>query len=293
MTTESIESALARLLGECPALEPLIQAFGPMLIARDLRRGDTPGWQGELPPLDPEAFAAGRPLLPPEGFQRPAASLAKAMQELVLVLRGGLPGLAGELDVLDSALASDRLSPDELWAAASGGEATVAGIAPDFLSFVAGEVVRPYLARQAEDLMAPARGLPWSRPVCPVCGGVPNMSVLRKIGGGDDFITAHGGKRFLRCACCATEWAYKRVSCPACGCEEPDELVVLRDPERPFERADCCTRCKGFLLCLDSAELVSVPHPDAAALVMAPLETRAAAEGFRPLAGHVWSGLMS
>lgn len=290
---ETIEVTLARELEMNPALEPLAAAFGPVLISRDMRRQAAPGWQGAAPALDPEAFSAGRPLLPQGGFQRPAVDLAASVSALVPLLRASLPGLAGELAALEDAVATGRLTPDAIWDAAFGGDPSVAGIAPEMLSFVAAEAVRPFLERQAEDLAAFISGLPWQGGVCPVCGGAPHMSVLRKPEGGEAFITAHGGKRFLRCSCCATQWAHKRVSCPSCGCEEPDELVVLRDPERPYERADACTRCKGFLLCLDSAELVSVPHPDAAALVMAPLEARAMARKFRPLAGHIWSGLMA
>jgi len=290
---ETIEVTLARELGGNPALEPLAAAFGPVLISRDMRRQGVPGWQGAPPALDPEQFSAGRPLLPEDGFQRPDADLATAVLALVPLLRASLPGLAGELEVLENAVAKGSLTPDAIWEAAFGGDVSVARIAPELLSFVGTEAARPFLERQAEDLATLISGLPWQGNVCPVCGGAPHMSVLRKPESGDDFITAHGGKRFLRCSSCATEWAHKRVSCPSCGCEEPDELLVLRDPERPFERADCCTRCKGFLLCLDSAELVSVPHPDAAALVMAPLEARAAARGFQPLAAHIWSGLMA
>lgn len=288
---ETIEVTLARELEGNPALEPLAAAFGPVLISRDMRRQDAPGWQGAPPALDPEAFSAGRPLLPGDGFQRPAVDLAATVLALVPLLRASLPGLAGELEALGDAVATGTLTSDVIWDAAFGDDASVAGIASELLSFVAAEAVRPFLERQAEDLAALISGLPWQGAGCPVCGGAPHMSVLRKPEGGEAFITAHGGKRFLRCSCCATEWAHKRVSCPSCGCEEPDELLVLRDPERPFERADACTRCKGFLLCLDSAELVSVPHPDAAALVMAPLEARAMAQTFRPLAEHPWSGL--
>lgn len=289
---ESIEATLTRELGANPALKPLAAAFGPLLSFRAARRQGAPGWQGAAPAVDPEAFSAGRPLLS-EGFQRPDADLAAAVSDLVCLLRASLPGLAGELEALEQALAQGTLTPEAIWGAAFGSAAAVAGIAPELLSFVAAEAVRPFLERQAEDLAALIGGLPWQGNVCPVCGGAPHMSVLRKPEGGEAFITAHGGKRYLRCSCCATEWAHKRVSCSSCGCEDPDELVVLRDPERPFERADCCTRCKGFLLCLDSAELVSVPHPDAAALVMAPLEARALARKYRPQAGHIWSGLMT
>jgi Uncharacterized protein involved in formate dehydrogenase formation len=290
---ETIESTLARVQGEIPALAPLAAAFGPLLIARSLRRQSAPGWQGELPPFDAESFSAGRPLLPEADFQCPAEGLLEAVQALIPLLRSSFPGLAGELTLLAAAVASGGIAPGALWAAAFDGDAVVEGVEPQTLALVAAEAARPFVARQAEDLLARASELSWPGAACPVCGGAPHMSVLRKLDGGDEFITAHGGKRFLRCSCCASEWTYKRVSCPACGCEEPEDLTVLYDSARPFERADACTRCKSFLLCLDGVELVAVPQADAAALVMAPLEAKAVGQGFRPLATHVWSGLVT
>lgn len=292
MSTETIEATLARAIAENPALEPLTNAFGPMLIARDSRRRSVSGWQGMQAPLDAESFSGGQPLLPEAGFQCPAKGLPEALLALLPVLSRCLPGLAEELSALKAAVVSGEAGSDALWAAAFDRQGAVSGVGSQSLAFVAAEAARPFLARQAQDLAPLIDGLPWTQGCCPVCGGAPHMSVLRKPEGGEDFITAHGGKRFLRCSCCATEWTFKRVSCPACGCEEPDDLMVLRDPERPFERADACKRCQTFLLCLDSAELVAVPHPDVAALVMAPLEAKAVAQGFRPLATHPWSGLV-
>jgi FdhE protein len=165
----------------------------------------------------------------------------------------------------------------------------VPGVSEQTLNFAAAELVRPFVERQAQDLAAQVKGLPWPQTCCPVCGGAPNMSVLRKIGDHTEFIQAHGGRRFLRCSCCSTEWTHKRVSCPGCGCEEPDELVVLRDPARPHERADACRRCKAFVLCLDAGELAEIPDLDVAALTMLPLGIQARGEGYAPLAEHPWS----
>lgn len=78
------------------------------------------------------------------------------------------------------------------------------------------------------------------------------------------------------------------MSCPSCGCEEPDELLVLRDPARLFERADACDRCKAFVLCQDPGEMVGVP-----ALTMLPLKLKACEQGYVPMALHPWSGLHS
>ena len=86
------------------------------------------------------------------------------------------------------------------------------------------------------------------------------MSVLRRTEDESDYIQAHGGRRFLRCSLCATSGRALRLL-PRLRLREPDELVVLRDPARPHERADACRRCNTFLLCLDAVELYRHPGP--------------------------------
>lgn len=296
-----IETALARAQAELPALGPLLAAFGPLLAARARLRLAAPGWTGPKPVIDPERYCQGAFVLAQTefggGFEDMSAHLPQAAQALLPVMARSFPGIAGELDALGAAMASGALEPQALAAAGFGeplsvsGAAAVPGVAPATLHFAAGELVRPFVERQAQDLAALVKDLPWNQSVCPICGAAPNMSVLRRTGVDDEFIQANGGRRFLRCSCCAAQWTHKRVSCPACGCEEPGELVNLRDPARSHERADACTRCKAFVLCLNSVELSEVPDLDVAALTMLPLEVQAKKQGFAPLAGHPWSGL--
>jgi len=291
MPSPTIETALARATDELPALLPLIEAFGPMLIAREAHRAQAPGWTGPPPEIDAERYSLGTPILAGVGFQDRSAELPGLAATLLPTLARSFPALAGQFDALAESIRSGSLPAQELWAAAFGQLPAVPGVSVHALSLAAAELVRPFIERQAADLLDHARELPWRQQVCPVCGGAPNMSVLRRVQDDAEYIQAHGGRRFLRCSCCASEWTHKRVSCPSCGCEEPDELVVLRDPARPFERADACDRCKTFVLCLDSGEMVDIPHPDVAALTMLPLELKAREKGYAPMAEHVWSGL--
>jgi len=230
-------------------------------------------------------------ILADSGFQDMSAHLPGAAKQLLPVMANSFPALAAELKTLGEALDSGALTAKKLAGAAFGGKAEVPGVSAETLAFAASELARPFIERQAQDLLVLVKDLSWQHSSCPVCGAAPNMSVLRKSGDDDDFIKSHGGRRFLRCSCCSSEWTHKRVSCPSCGCEEPDELIVLRDPARPSERADACKRCKAFVLCLDSGELVDVPDADVAALTMLPLEIQAREQGFVPMALHPWSGL--
>jgi len=290
-----IETALTRAATDIPALAPLLAAFGPLLAERARLREAAPGWTGTPLAIDAERFTQGAFVLAHtkvgEGFEDMSAHLPGAAKTLLPVMAQSFPALAPELTALSAALDSGALTPQALAAAGFGEAVKVPGVSAETLNFAAAELVRPFVERQAQDLLALVKDLPWRQTCCPVCGGAPNMSVLRRIFEESEFIQGHGGRRYLRCSSCSTEWTHKRVSCPGCGCEEPDELVVLRDPARPFERADACKRCKTFLLCLDTGEMAEVPDPDVAALTMLPLEIQTRREGYKPLAEHPWSNL--
>ena len=67
---------------------------------------------------------------------------------------------------------------------------------------------RVLLQPQAEYLAAiPAAEVAgFAGSVCPVCGARPQVAVLRPEG--------DGGKRFLVCSFCLTEWEFRRILCP-------------------------------------------------------------------------------
>ena len=67
-----------------------------------------------------------------------------------------------------------------------------------------------------------------AQPRCPFCAEKPVAAVLRPEG--------EGGKRFLLCGLCFTEWEYRRLRCPNCGEEDKDKLSGLhrrRVPAHP------------------------------------------------------------
>jgi FdhE protein len=291
----AIENALGRAIAEVPVLAPLLTAFGPLFAARARLRENAPGWTGPAPTLDAERFSQGVFVLAQmehgQGFQDMSAHLSQAVNTMLPIMGSSFSAVAQELNILSEAIASGALSLEALAAAGFGEAVQVSGVEPETVSFAASELVRPFVERQAQDLFALVKDLPWRQAMCPVCGNAPNMSVLRRTSDPSEFIQAHGGQRFLRCSCCATEWTYKRVSCPTCGCEDPESLVVLRTEDRPFERVDACTHCKTCVLCLDTGDMMDVPDMDVAALTMLPLEMQAKAQGYAPLAGHLWSNL--
>ena len=106
--------------------------------------------------------------------------------------------------------------------------------------FYARAMLQPYAEYLASrgDVAANAAGS-----TCPFCNARPVAGVLR--GEGD------GGKRWLLCSLCSTEWQFRRVLCPGCGEENKDKLPIYTAAEFPFVRVDACDTCQTYVKSID------------------------------------------
>jgi FdhE protein len=106
--------------------------------------------------------------------------------------------------------------------------------------FYARVLLQPYAEYLASrgDINASGAG-----PTCPFCNARPVAGVLR--GEGD------GGKRWLLCSLCSTEWPYRRVLCPGCGEENKDKLPIYTAAEFRAVRVDACDTCHTYLKSID------------------------------------------
>lgn len=97
----------------------------------------------------------------------------------------------------------------------------------------------------AEHLAAiPAASLAgFSGMVCPVCDAKPQVAVLRPEG--------DGGKRFLVCSFCTTEWEFRRVLCPVCGEEDHTKLPRYTAEGISAVRVEACESCHSYLKSVD------------------------------------------
>lgn len=281
----------ARLGDEIPPLRDSFSRFAALLAGRARVREAAPGWTGALPVVDEERFCQGVPLLAESGFQDVAAQIPAAAALLLPVMEEAFPPLADELAALRRALEDGTLAPAQVLTACTAPAGAPTGVADETFAFAARQLVAPCIEAQARSLAPLLRDLPWRRPQCPVCGGAPHFSRLMRDNERIDFMGSQAGIRHLRCATCATEWRYKRVSCPVCGNEDPAHLGRLADPDRPTERADVCEKCKTYCLCQDATDLVTLPDPELAALAMLPLELRVREAGYTPIAPQPWLDL--
>jgi len=106
---------------------------------------------------------------------------------------------------------------------------------------------------------------------CPFCGSKPQVGALRPEG--------DGGKRFLICALCGTDWEYRRLVCPACGEEDPRELAVYTADEFSHVRVEACDTCHSYIKTVDlTKDARAVPVVDELATI--PLNLWATEHGY-------------
>jgi FdhE protein len=93
------------------------------------------------------------------------------------------------------------------------------------------------------------------QPLCPFCGSKPVAAVLRTEG--------DGGKRFLLCSQCLTEWEFRRLLCPNCGEEDKERLPVYTAEEFPYVRIEACDTCHVYVKAIDLTKNgLAVPEVD-------------------------------
>jgi FdhE protein len=106
-------------------------------------------------------------------------------------------------------------------------------------------VPRAFLQPLAE-LFAPHTTAPptvSTQHVCPLCGGLPFLGVLRQEG--------DGGKRRMLCSFCLQEWDFRRIYCAACGEADEKKLPVYVAEQFPHVRVEACETCKTYVRTID------------------------------------------
>ena len=141
--------------------------------------------------------------------------------------------------------------PEERWAVslqtyvtAGGTDVSAADTREELLARI---LIDPYAALLAAKQAAPAGGPAGN--VCPHCGARPVAGVLR--------IEGDGGKRFLLCAFCATEWEFRRIYCAYCGEAREQSLPVFVAEKFPHIRVEACDTCRH---CIRSVDLTKDGH---------------------------------
>jgi len=87
----------------------------------------------------------------------------------------------------------------------------------------------------------------WMGGACPLCGGVPQVSVIAEESG--EFMA--GSPRYLVCERCASWWAFPRAVCPSCREDDSRRLSSYVADARQWVRIDSCESCHAYTKTFD------------------------------------------
>lgn len=126
------------------------------------------------------------------------------------------------------------------------------------------------IAENLQSQMPPDRN--YSKSICPACGGLPQLAVLRPEG--------EGASRYLLCSFCLREWLFRRIVCPFCGEEDKEKLPRYSAEQCDYVHVEACDSCLHYLKAVDmNVDGHAVPLIDEAALAV--LDVWAADHGYK------------
>ncbi|HNS52271.1 MAG TPA: formate dehydrogenase accessory protein FdhE [Anaerolineae bacterium] len=125
-----------------------------------------------------------------------------------------------------------------------------------------------HLQHAAQSILPLLGGTPWGRPICPICGGEPNLALLE----------AERGARRLVCSRCDSQWGYTRVGCPFCQSQERQTYFV--GPGGLY-RLYTCPTCRRYLKTVDLREAGRPVEPVVERLLSVHMDLAARQQGYR------------
>jgi len=293
-----ILASVEALRRQRPALDRLYSAFGGLLARKAALASHL---ADQIPvqalALDSGRLAQGVPLLAGVDLSPLRPALATSTSVILPLLRESFPAIAQDINALDAALTQEQLDCVTLARAVLDGDenaltdaASRVGIAPGLLMFALRAVLSPVLSALVKAVKPSGSQHAWGKGHCSVCGALPGMASLSKVGDlGSEYLRGGGGAKHLHCSLCTHTWRAPRGTCPVCENSDKDQLEYLRVENEKAERVDICRKCGLYMPCLDLREVIDEPAPEVSALGMAYLDILAQEKGFRPAAWLPWN----
>jgi FdhE protein len=206
----------------------------------------------EVPPDRPalsgeeadERLQQGDPLLAPEHLVADGQALAGLCDQMSRIVAERRPelgeALAGIRGWLDERRQQIKAVAVEYLREGRVREGEQAGLDGYLLTFIFINALRPFLRAQAQALAPWVDDSVWYRGRCPICGGEPDVAALER----------ESGRRRLLCSRCDSEWAFRRVGCPFCGNDDPQQLAYYPSKDRVY-RLNVCEQCRRYLKTID------------------------------------------
>jgi FdhE protein len=281
---ETLKEDMKQVLAERPHVGGLLNAFGPLLLAKGRWLGGIRTYKRTFP-VDPIQYLEGKPLiqqcqliLPEDLWGNPGLSIIEAIGQGFPQLAEDMANLAklvadGKFDCFCLIHSSSASNDDGLTVQAKNLE-----VADVSLQFLQRFLTRFILAKRAQDMAPELAPLPWKKGYCPVCGSFPQLAIIRD-----------KGLKWLQCSSCSHEWQFPRLTCPYCDHEDPKDTNYLFVEGKKEETAFICKKCRKYLITTNRSETLRQANADIIAISLAHLDIILQGKGFQPMVNCEWN----
>ena len=139
---------------------------------------------------------------------------------------------------------------------------------PDMIQQVLLLATRPFLARCAEVLMPKLDLSEWSKSLCPLCGGEPEMAVITQ-----------AAERLLICGRCSARWRFAPFACPFCDNTEKSQITSFASRDGSY-RIYACEMCRRYIKAYDARGAARPVMPPVDLVATLPLDAAAIQRGY-------------
>lgn len=218
------------------------------------------------------------PLIGVSEFSVDARNAKELTDEIIGLAMQSTSKLQEGAESLAGLLGSGRLSYQTLFDTALkrvDDETPVEGDANLLLFFGYHSVLPSIMANREIALGYLQQDEPWRTGYCPVCGGMPALSLLDK-----------NGERSFVCSFCRNRWVVPRLFCAYCSNTEGEALEYIVSEEEPEYRIDTCLKCHRYVKTVDTRKTDRWIYPDLEMLTTIHLDMKAVELQVQPVVNN-------
>ena len=138
--------------------------------------------------------------------------------------------------------------------------------------------IRPSIEAAVEKLLNELNTENWTKGTCPICGSLPQLSLLKE----------EVGKRFLLCSYCGYQWRMDRMMCPFCSNKEQETLQYFYGEGEDYYRIDLCDKCHQYIKTIDLRKIEAL-DPSLEDLATLHLDRVASQKGYKRPVSNPWN----
>ncbi len=224
----------------------------------------------------------GIPLLRKEDFPIDVEASVALFQSLCQIGEKANPHMAEQVSKIEEVISGKTIDLKRLLEEGGKEEKTGkiaegSGLDGKVLFFLVHNSRKPSINAKAEQLFAKIDPEKWLKGHCPICGSLPDLSLLKE----------EVGKRYLVCSYCSCQWRFERLLCPFCDNRERNSLHYLFGEEEEAFRIDLCEKCHQYIKTID-LRIIEPPDPALEDLATLHLDILASQKGYKRPVPNLW-----